>query len=372
MVRNVVILGAGFAGLPLAHKLLKDTIPKVKDAKLILISASTHFYWNMAAVRAVVPDQVPEDKLFRPIKEGFAKYPSSQLELVFGQAKTVDIDRSVVTVNVDGTERAIPYEQLILATGSSVSTNLPLKHIGSTEATKAALHDLQNRINAAKSIVVAGDGVTGVETVGELAHAYGDKKSITFIVRNDYPLPGLLPSVGKAAEKELIKMKTKIIRNASVAEVKDLGASKSIILSNGDTIPADVYLPLFGVRPNTSYLPVGLLNDRGDVKLDLTLRVTGTTNVWGLGDVGNLEAKQAIKIDRQVAHLAKNLDAIFTGRVGSLLDYKPSDKTMVFVTIGKSKGTGQMGGRKIFSWIVSSLKGRTLFIDNGAALVNGS
>ncbi|KAH6989909.1 hypothetical protein EDB80DRAFT_881926 [Ilyonectria destructans] len=306
MVKNVVILGAGFAGLPLAHKLLKDTIPKVKDAKLILISASTHFYWNMAAVRAVVPDEVPEDKLFRPIKEGFAKYPSSQLELVFGEAKTVDIDRSIVTVN----------------------------------ATKAALHDLQNKINAAKSIVVAGDGVTGVETVGELAHAYGGKKNITFIVRNDYPLPGLLPSVGKAAEKELINMKTKIIHNASVAEVKDLGVSKSIVLTNGDTIPADVYLPLFGVRANTSYLPAGLLDDRGNVKLDLTLRVTGTTNVWGLGDVGNVESKQAMKIDRQVTHLVKNLDAIFTGRVGSLLDYKPSDKTMVFVTIGKSKGTG--------------------------------
>ncbi|EWZ28199.1 hypothetical protein FOZG_18083 [Fusarium oxysporum Fo47] len=223
MVKNVVILGAGFAGLPLAHKLLKDTISKVKDAKLILISASTHLYWNLAAVRAVVPDEVPEDKLFRPIEEGFVKYPSSQLELVFGEAKTVDIDQSIVTVNIDGDERTIPYEQLILATGSSLSTNLPLKHIGSTEATKAALHDLQNKIKAAKSIVVAGDGVTGVETAGELAHAYGDKKSITFIVRNDWPLPGLLPSVGRAAEKELINMKAKIIHNASVIEVKDLG-----------------------------------------------------------------------------------------------------------------------------------------------------
>ncbi|KAI9164155.1 putative amid-like mitochondrial oxidoreductase protein [Paramyrothecium foliicola] len=372
MVKNIVVLGGGFAGLSLAHKLLKEIIPKVKDAKLILVSLSTHLYWNMAAVRAVLPDEIPEDKLFRPIKDGFANYPSSQFELVFGEAKTVDIDQSTVLVRVDGDDRIIPYEQLILATGSSVSSGLPLKHIGSTEETKAALRQLQSNIKAAKSIVVAGGGVTGAETVGEIAHAYGGKKNITFIIKDDQPLPGLLPSVGKAAVNGLTSMNTKIIRNATVVEVKDLGSSKSIHLSNGDTISADVYLPLFGVRANTSYIPVGLLGKNGDVQLDPTLRVTGTTNVWALGDVANVEIKQAMKINNQVPHLVKNLDAVLSGRADGLLDYKPSPKVMVFVTMGKKKGTGQMGGFKAFSWLVSTVKGPTLFIDKAQPLINGS
>lgn len=371
MAKQIVILGGGFAGIPLAHKLLKYTIPKVKESKLILVSASTHLYWNLAAVRAVVPDQIPEDQLFRPIKEGFAKYPASQFELVFGKATSVDFDQNSIIVDVDGSPTTINYDQLILATGSSIGSGLPLKHIGSSEATKTALRDLQAKIKAAKSIVIAGDGPTGVETAGEIAHAFGGKKELTFIVSKDHALPGLMPSVGKAAEKELTKMSTTVIHNATVTDVKDLGASKSLTLSNGKTLSADVYLPLFGLRPNSSYVPSTYLDSSGNVKLDLTLRVSNTKNVWGVGDIGNLETKQVMKAEPQVIHLAKNLDAVLTGNSAGVTEYKTSDKPMIFITIGKSKGTGQMGGMKPFSWLVSYMKGRTLFVEKAPPLIEG-
>lgn len=45
MVKTVVVLGAGWAGLPLAHKLLKYTVPKVRDKlKVVLVSPNTHFF----------------------------------------------------------------------------------------------------------------------------------------------------------------------------------------------------------------------------------------------------------------------------------------------------------------------------------------
>ena len=75
MAKTVVILGAGWAGLPLAHKLLKYTLPKLeaKDGlKVILVSPNSHFYWNIAAVRGVIPGAIPDEQLFLPIEPGFA------------------------------------------------------------------------------------------------------------------------------------------------------------------------------------------------------------------------------------------------------------------------------------------------------------
>jgi apoptosis-inducing factor 2 len=77
MAKTVVILGAGWAGLPLAHKLLKYTLPKVKDLKVILVSPNTHFYWNLAAVRGVIPGTFTDNELFLPIQPGFARYPEA-------------------------------------------------------------------------------------------------------------------------------------------------------------------------------------------------------------------------------------------------------------------------------------------------------
>src|SRR5271163_3369440 len=97
MAKTVVILGAGWAGLPLAHKLLKYTLPKVKDGlKVFLISPNSHFYWNVAAVRGVIPGAFSDDQLFLPIEPGFAEYSVENFEFILGKAESLDPDRNIV------------------------------------------------------------------------------------------------------------------------------------------------------------------------------------------------------------------------------------------------------------------------------------
>lgn len=74
------------------------------------------------------------------------------------------------------------YDQLVIATGSQVHNNLPLKSIGTYGQILDALHSLQEQIEASESIVVAGSGPTGVEVAGELAAHYGTEKKITLVV----------------------------------------------------------------------------------------------------------------------------------------------------------------------------------------------
>lgn len=180
MAKTVVILGASFAGLKIAHSLLKTTLPAVKDLKVILVSPTTHAYFNLAAPRAIVPGQIPDEKILAPIEPGFSKYPSSSFEFVIGAAKSVDPASKRVEIETESGLRTVTYDTLVVTTGSNTGS-MPWKASGSHKQFLELLHGTQERVKKAKSIVVGGAGVTGVETAGELGYEYGKTKEITLV-----------------------------------------------------------------------------------------------------------------------------------------------------------------------------------------------
>ena len=381
MAKTVVILGAGWAGLPLAHKLLKYTLPKAKNGlKVILVSPNTHFYWNIAAVRGVIPGAIPDEQLLLPVETGFAQYSAEKFEYVLGKAERIDPEKNLVRVtNNDGSQRSLSYDQLVIATGSQIRSNLPFKPIGTHEETVAALHTLQDQIGGAKSIVVAGGGPTSVETAGELAAEYGSDKEITIVIGGEHALQAslALPSVSQTAERDLQKLGVTLIRNTQVKDVQatttkgEEAVSQTILtLSDGSTLTADLYLPLFGVQVNTSFVPSNFLDSTGSIHLEKTMRVAGTKNVWGIGDVGNLEAKQVTVIDAQIIYLSGVLDSVLTEDGKEIKDYAPG-KTMLFITMGKKYATAQIGAWKLWGWITAYVKGRALFVDTAKDYVDG-
>lgn len=384
MSKTVVVLGGGVSGIATAHKLLKHTAPKLGGRlKVILVSASSHFYFNFAAVRGVIPGEIPDDALFHAIEPGFDKYARGAFEFVVGTATALDpagnavqvrVQRSGATAGQADAHRTIVYDQLVIATGSSLATaDTPFKNLGSYRQTVDAWHALQGRVQAAKSIVVAGAGPTGVETAGELAARYGAAKKLTLVVDGARALPGLAPSVGRQAEAELAKMKVELLHKVRVDRAEDLGGDGTrLTLSDGRTLVVDLFLPLYGVRPNTSFVPARFLDASGSARVDKTLRVVGSENIWAIGDASNVEVKMATRAERQIGHLHPNLEAVLLGRGdAALAEYKPGETTLMFVTIGKKKGTGQIGSWKAFGFLVSFVKGRTLFVEKAPAIVAG-
>ncbi len=101
------------------------------------------------------------------------------------------------------------------------------------------------------------------------------------------------------------------------------------------------------------------------------MRVVGTKSVWGIGDVGNLEAKQVTVTDAQIIHLSAALDSVLAGESAQVKEYKPSGKTMIFMTMGKKYAAGQIGEWKLWGWVVSYVKGRRLFVDTPRVYVGG-
>ncbi|KAI9903732.1 hypothetical protein N3K66_000261 [Trichothecium roseum] len=393
--QTVAILGAGWAGLPLAHKLLKYTAPRVAQEKggglrVVLVSPNSHFFWNVAAARGVIPGEISDDELFLPIEPAFAQYPRDQFEFVLGAAEGIDAEGSKVKVVLnDGAEKELAYDHLVIATGSRVKSGLPLKPVGTHEGTLARWKELQERVGAARSIVVAGGGPTGVELAGELAARYGDekeeekRKTITIVMSGDKPVSTAMPSVQDVILRDLHKLGVNVVRGARVESVRETSSASPtmttsiITLSDGQTFETDLYLPAHGVQVNTSFVPKKFLDPEGSVRLDPSMRVTGTSNVWAIGDVGNLEPKQLTVTDSQIIHLSSALHAALTmttmttGPGAAVSAYRPAGKTMVFVSLGRRHAAGQVGGWRLWGWVVSYVKGRRLFVDTAQGYVGG-
>ncbi|TQW01228.1 amid-like mitochondrial oxidoreductase protein [Cordyceps javanica] len=376
MAETIVILGAGWTGLPLAHKLLKYTLAK-KTIKVILVTPNTHFFWNVAATRGIIPGEFSEDQLFLPIAPGFAGYPSAAFEFVLGKAQSIDASRNTVSVLLtddNGNHCEIRYDQLVIATGSRVAGNLPLKPTGDAhEETLSAWRALQDKISKAGDVIVAGSGPTGIEVAGELAARYGRSKPVTLIMSGDKPLgshASVLPSVRDAIEADLAKLGVAIVRGQRVAQVTEAAGRTRVRLSDGSELQADCYLPLFGLRMNTGFVPPAWLDGDGNVAVDDHFKVVGAENVWALGDAGSMEPKQITVTDNQIIYLASHLDAILTGATPSKA-YRPEEKTLIFLSLGKRYATGQIGDWRLFGFLVSWVKGRRLFTDTARGYVAG-
>lgn len=214
---NIVILGGSFAGIAVAHAFLRETYDelsreyefKTKSTaptfRVILVSPSTHFFWNIAAPRALVsPKSVPHSKSFLPILETFEGYPKGRFTFIQGTASALDVDARKVEVILCGEDLAfflqnkspradsgtgketwegnasktitkkISYHALIIATGTSAESPLLSLH-GEHKKTIEAFDSFHAKIQNAASIIVAGGGMSGVECAGQLATFLGGK-----------------------------------------------------------------------------------------------------------------------------------------------------------------------------------------------------
>ncbi len=371
MSKNITIIGGSWVGVAVAHKLLKHSLPAMPGAfKVTMISSSTHFYMNLAAPRAVVPGLLKDEQLFKAIEPAFAKYPAGSFEFIEGTAESLDDAQHQVTVSTPSGSRTVKYDIAIIATGSTAG-DTPFKLNRSYEHTRDGLHAMQKAVAEASDIVVGGAGPTGVETVAELGDEYeGKGKKITIVTAGEHVLPQLRPNVSIAAENVLEKFGVNIVRNTRVENVTSREDGKTEVkLSTGTTLTTDLYISTVGVHPNSAWLPAQFLDAEGNVMVDDYLRVKGASDLYAAGDVVNVHRKQLKMAEDQSIYLANSLNAVLTDK--PLKPFKPDNMMVVAVTLGKNKGTGQMGWFKMLSVLVWYVKGRFLGTNELGPYTNG-
>ncbi|KAF2246064.1 FAD/NAD(P)-binding domain-containing protein [Trematosphaeria pertusa] len=355
---NVVILGGSFAGLAVAHHFLDRIVHQLSTFegapayRVVLVSPSTHLYWNICAPRVLVsPSLISPEDAFIPIEPAFARHPFDKFTFMQGWATGVDTSAKKVTIELvrnvkenrlSGVSKAssstaetnpanistvqtISYHALVLATGSSTYSPLYSLH-GTHEDTLAELRAFHRRLETAHSVMIVGGGPSGVETAGQLATYYNQKRrwrtfkekrhrsdtTITLLSGGARLLPKLPPTVSKKAERKLKKLGVHIVHNLrEIGNTTNADGTTNCILNNDMTITSDVLISATGVYPNTRFLPQHMLDENGYVITDpQTLRVYAQgvgQRVYAVGDCANYSKNYTLDVYEAVPILMKNL-----------------------------------------------------------------
>lgn len=122
--RNIIFLGASYAGISAAHYFLKHVYPRLPTSptikyQVILINASPKWYLRHASPRAIAnTDLMPNEKIFIDIEPGFKQY-GDKVKFIVGKATSWDPEKRVLFVSEPASkEIAISYHSLVLSTGS--------------------------------------------------------------------------------------------------------------------------------------------------------------------------------------------------------------------------------------------------------------
>lgn len=363
---HFVIVGGSFAAVG-ALKTIASVVP---DARVTVVSASTHAFFNVAAPRLVVRPELVDETLF-DIEETVAKYGGKDATFVHGEAVRADIAGGSITVKKDGGAGAggevdIGFDYLVLATGARAATDA-FKG-GRTPA------EVRERVNAvaratrrAKKIVVVGGGATGVELAGELGEHYGKDKDIVLYTGDARPLMLLGAARAAQAQKKLENLNVRLVNDVwldSAVETADGGYE--LKFKNGTTESADCYINATGVLPNTGYLDPRFLDARGRVRVDENLHLQGHTNVYALGDI--VSGGNATIVDFAYTQQPSFESAVKHDVIDPAAPYKPyklDPKVTIVAPISSKGGMGVLYNWGVPNFLVRMLKAKDFMISKG-------
>ncbi|XP_014552387.1 hypothetical protein COCVIDRAFT_110362 [Bipolaris victoriae FI3] len=398
--RNIIVLGASGAGLQAAHYILKHILPALKaknDAKYhvyIIAPSSTWYYRNASPRVAASTDRMSTEKVLFNLHDAFKQYSNEDFSFVEATATGLDTSAQKVSYRSKNgkEEQTLPYHALIVATGSNTYFTA-FSMSGDAQDTLDSIASTNEKVASAKKIVIAGGGATAVEFAGEVAeHRNGKprwfskvvpKVEVTLVTSDVRLLPTLRPAISETAERKLNDLGVKVIYNKRVTESTSKEDGRTVVaLQNGDKLDADLYVPAYGIQPNSSWLPKELLDDKGYLITSSTLRVDAAgPRVYALGDIGSYSHNTYFDILNGLPVLATNLKRDLLSFDPARPDEKPKGKdrelkpdtreTMV-VPIGSGGGVGAIMGWRLPNFVVWLLKGRDYMVGmSGFSTANG-
>ena len=299
MVKKIIIVGGGFAGLNLAKKLSNNQRFEVT----VVDKNNYHFFPPLLyQVSTAFVEASNISYPFRRLFQGWKniRFYMGKLLRVIPETNTIETDNGNLS-----------YDYLVLAMGTEtnffgnenvMNNALAMKTID--EALNIRNHILLRLEEAVRStslldkeklanIVIAGGGPTGVEMAGMIAEmrrnlASRDYPEDNQKVSNIYLVhgsPTLLNPMSRKAQEEaydvLKKLGVKIILNTLVKDY----VNGEVILSQGEKISSATLIWASGVvARQVNGLPHEIITRGGRIIVDEINRVKGFDNIFAIGD----------------------------------------------------------------------------------------
>jgi len=211
---------------------------------------------------------------------------NNQIELVKGEAVSVDRENKVVTM-ADG--ETIGYDKLVFATGSlPVVPPIPginKKNVYAIKKDFNYLSEVYENMKSVKDLVIIGGGFIGVEFADECRK--GREINVTVVEALQQCLQLAMDDEFCAeAQAKLAETGVKIRVDSKVTEILGDDAVTGVRLADGTEIKADMVVLGIGARPNTelakqSGIELGFNNT---IRVDSHMQTYTDPDVFAVGD----------------------------------------------------------------------------------------
>lgn len=366
---DVVVIGAGFAGLEVAKALGRAGI-----GVTVIDRRNHHLFqpllYQVATAALAAPD------VAEPIRKILRRYASVQV--IFGEVK--EIETRTQRVRLDSGQ-VFGYRHLVLASGAShgyfgnddwaqwapgLKTIEDARHIRSQllltfERAERETDPAERR--RLMEIAVIGGGPTGVEMAGAIAELsrytlWRDFRNIdpgstriTLIEAGPRLLSGFSKEMSDYAEKRLTRLGVAVRTNLMVEDIQ----SRSITIAATEH-PVGVVIWAAGVAASPLARQLGSTDKVGRIEVDDTLSVKGQPQVYALGDVALFKAPDSRPLPglaqvakQQGIHLGRALAAhLKDGAPLPPFRYRSRGNTAI---VGRHAAVFEQGRFKVRGWV---------------------
>ncbi|MDC4975061.1 FAD-dependent oxidoreductase [Acinetobacter baumannii] len=291
MSKRIIIAGSGFAGLwaALAAQRAIHLASQEQNIEVMMVSPSPNVGIRPRLYEAVLENMNPDiSELLTVVGVKF----------LAGWVNKIDVDQQTIEVaTTDGNKQNLSYDRFVLATGST--TFMPpipgLKEYGfsvnTLEDAEKLDHHLKNLAtkpaNAARNtVVVAGGGLTGLETVTEmperLRSVLGETDIRVVLVDSSTDIGAAMGDQAATVIREALNELG--VEGKAGLRVNALDAT-GVTLSNGEKIETETVIWTAGMRANplTSQI-AGEKDNLGRLIGDAYLHAPEAKNIFVTGD----------------------------------------------------------------------------------------
>jgi NADPH-dependent 2,4-dienoyl-CoA reductase/sulfur reductase-like enzyme/rhodanese-related sulfurtransferase len=345
MSLKVVVIG-GVALGPKAACRLKRVAP---DAEVTMVDASKLISYGGCGIPYYVSGDVSDHRQLQETSFHMVRdeqfFQSCKDFKVMTETRALSIDRRAKTVLVqstDGVQSSLPYDKLVLGTGS---TPRRLSILGRDLGNVFTVTTLDEAIRikdlvaegSVGSAVIVGGGFIGLEMAESFADMWGIETTVVEVA--DQIMPGFLsPSMASIARRHLEEHEVTVHTSEMVQAIEGEDGKAARVVTNKRTIDADLVILAVGVVPNdTLAREAGLLcSDRGGIIVSKTMQtsdpdiyaggdcvvienlVTGKLGYYPLGSMAN---RQGRVIGTNVAGGRETFDGALGTFIIKLFDY---------------------------------------------------
>jgi NADH dehydrogenase len=276
MNHHVVIIGAGYAGLPAAKRLVRQVRPD--EVTVTLVSAFGDFVERPRLHQLGVGQNVEPMPLGRFLC-------GSGVRLMVASVVGIDLDtREVRTTDERGRRNAVRYDTLVYALGSNIDvTSVPgaAEHCVTLVGPSAAreLYDRLTGLAAGATVTVGGGGLTGIEIAGEIATAFPSVR--VRLVSASTPGGWLSDKGRRYLRATFVELGVEVVDGARIGCVE----SGRLVLADGRRVAFDLCVWAGGFTVPTVARKAGLaVNEADRALVDATFRSVSDPDVYVIGD----------------------------------------------------------------------------------------